>query len=58
MYEMRSVLWNCILKEYRDRDKKAKALSEIADTLRISELEISRKWHNLRYVFFSTFVLK
>ncbi|CAH1979148.1 unnamed protein product [Acanthoscelides obtectus] len=48
MYEAHPELWNCILKEYRDRDKKAQAIKNIADQLKITEAEVGRKWHNLR----------
>ena len=47
-FEMRPELWNCILKEYRNREKKANSLKEIATLFGIEEVEINRKWHNLR----------
>ncbi|CAH1969572.1 unnamed protein product [Acanthoscelides obtectus] len=47
MYEAHPELWNCILKEYRDRDKKAQAIKNI-DQLKTTEAEVGRKWHNLR----------
>ncbi|CAH2006592.1 unnamed protein product [Acanthoscelides obtectus] len=48
MYEAHPELWNCILKEYRDRDKKAQAIKNIADQLKTTEAEVEEKWHNLR----------
>ncbi|KAG7162443.1 putative Alcohol dehydrogenase transcription factor Myb/SANT-like-containing protein 33, partial [Homarus americanus] len=34
--------------EYRNKDKQANAIKEIAEILNIPESEITRKWHNLR----------
>ncbi|KAG7163452.1 putative Alcohol dehydrogenase transcription factor Myb/SANT-like-containing protein 22 [Homarus americanus] len=41
-------LWNVSLMEYRNKEKKANAVKEIAKILNIPESEITRKWHNLR----------
>lgn len=41
-------LWNCSLKEYRDKQLKAKCLETIAQTMGISAAEVGRKFHNLR----------
>ncbi|XP_022168723.1 uncharacterized protein LOC111032630 [Myzus persicae] len=41
-------LWNCTLKEYRDRQLKAKCMEKIAQKLEISSAEVGRKLHNLR----------
>lgn len=41
-------LWNCSLKEYRDRQLKAKCMETIAQTMEISVTEVGRKFHNLR----------
>lgn len=46
--EMYPELWNCNLKEYRDRFKKDRALKIISETLQVSVPEINRKFHNLR----------
>lgn len=42
-------LWNCILKEYRDRQLKVKCMGKIAQELEISSAEVGRKLHNLRF---------
>ena len=41
-------LWNCTLKEYRDRQLKAKCMETIAQKLEMSSAEVGRKLHNLR----------
>ncbi|KAF5305213.1 hypothetical protein FQA39_LY09301 [Lamprigera yunnana] len=37
LYRDRPVLWDCRLKEYKDRNKKQDALQEIADTFRVDK---------------------
>lgn len=41
-------LWNCTLKEYRDRQLKANCIETIAQKLEMSSAEVGRKLHNLR----------
>lgn len=41
-------LWNCSLKEYRDRQLKAKCVEAISQKMGISAAEVGRKFHNLR----------
>lgn len=48
MYKERSVLWNTKDTEYRNREKKAKILHEIAVKFNCSVEEVQRKIHNLR----------
>lgn len=44
-------LWNVKAKEYRDRNKKQKALKNLAEKYDTTEAEIQRKLHNLRTQF-------
>lgn len=41
-------LWNYSLKEYRDRQLKAKFLDMIVQTMEISAAEVERKFYNVR----------
>lgn len=48
LLESNPALWNCTLKEYRDRQLKAKCMETIARKLEIGSAEVGRKLHNLR----------
>ena len=43
-YERYPELWNVGMTEYRNREKKAAALKQIAETLGMPEKEVGRKW--------------
>lgn len=47
LYRRRPVLWNCKLKEYKDRDKRHDAVVEISESFGIEKDEIERKLKNL-----------
>lgn len=47
MYRRRPVLWNCKLKEYKDRKKRRDAFVEIALSFGVEKEEIERKLKNL-----------
>jgi hypothetical protein len=47
LYRNRPVLWDCRLKEYKDRNKRHDALMEIAVSFGVREEEIDRKLKNL-----------
>lgn len=46
-YRSRPVLWDCKLKEYKDRNKRHDAFSEIAVGFGVKKEEIERKLKNL-----------
>jgi len=48
--ESSSEPWNCTLKEYRDRQLKAKRMEEeaVAQVLEVNATEVGKKLHNLR----------
>lgn len=47
LYRDRPVLWDCRLKEYKDRNKKQDALQEIADTFGVDKQVVEKKIKNL-----------
>jgi len=47
LYRDRPVLWDCRLKEYKDRNKKMDAILEIAVSFGVEKEEIERKIKNL-----------
>ncbi|KAF5271925.1 hypothetical protein FQA39_LY07942 [Lamprigera yunnana] len=47
LYRDRPVLWDCRLKEYKDRNKKQDALQEIADTFGVDKQVVERKIKNV-----------
>ena len=47
LYRNRPVLWDCRLKEYKDRNKRMDALLEIAFSFGVEKGEIERKIKNL-----------
>jgi len=47
LYRDRPVLWDCRLKQYRNRNKRMDALLEISGRLRVEKEEIERKIKNL-----------
>lgn len=47
LYRDRPVLWDCRLKEYKDRNKKLDALLEIAVSFGVDKEEVERKIKNL-----------
>ena len=47
LYRDRPVLWDCRLKEYKDRNKRMDALLEIAFSFGVEKGEIERKIKNL-----------
>lgn len=47
LYEQRPVLWNQLLAEYRDKNKRHDALQEIAVHFGVEKIEIEKK---LRYI--------
>lgn len=44
-------IWNCALKEYRNRNVKAETIRVIAEAMCCTPQEINRKFHNLRCQF-------
>ncbi len=51
MYRNRPNLWDCKLKEYKDKNKRHDALMEIANHFKVEKSEIERKLKNLRSTF-------
>ncbi|GFG39776.1 hypothetical protein Cfor_04916 [Coptotermes formosanus] len=47
LYRNRPVLWDCRLKQYKERNKRHDALMEIAVSFGVGEEEIERKLKNL-----------
>ncbi|KAF5286323.1 hypothetical protein FQA39_LY04221 [Lamprigera yunnana] len=47
LYRDRPVLWDCRLKEYKDRNKKQDALQEIADTFGVDKKVVEKKIKNV-----------
>ncbi|KAF5300839.1 hypothetical protein FQA39_LY10961 [Lamprigera yunnana] len=47
LYRDRPVLWDCRLKEYKDRNKKQDALQEIADTFGVDKQVVEKKIKNV-----------
>jgi hypothetical protein len=47
LYRNRPVLWDCRLKEYKDRNKRYDTLVEIAVSFGVGEGEVERKLKNL-----------
>ncbi|KAF5296632.1 hypothetical protein FQA39_LY12460 [Lamprigera yunnana] len=47
LYRDRPVLWDCRLKEYKDRNKKQDALQEIADTFGVDKQVVEKKTKNV-----------
>ncbi|KAF5293220.1 hypothetical protein FQA39_LY13688 [Lamprigera yunnana] len=47
LYRDRPVLWDCRLKEYKDRNKKQDALQEIADTFVVDKQVVEKKIKNV-----------
>ncbi|KAF5304268.1 hypothetical protein FQA39_LY09795 [Lamprigera yunnana] len=47
LYRNRPVLWDCRLKEYKDRNKKQDALQEIADTFGVDKQVVEKKIKNV-----------
>ncbi|CAH1106316.1 unnamed protein product [Psylliodes chrysocephalus] len=49
LYRDRPVMWNCRLKEYKDRNKRHDAVIEIAVSFGVEKEEVERKLKNLIY---------
>lgn len=46
-YRLRPVLWDCKIKEYKDRNKRHDSLMELSTLFKEEKLEIEKKIKNL-----------